>query len=72
MTLRDFYLSKEGLYCSEVERPQTEWVEVATEREFILRLDAFQITNTVECTSLEIEQKGLRIVGKIQEVVETL
>lgn len=47
-----------------------EQVEVTTGQEFILRqvnLNVYQIKNIVECTSLEIEQKGLRIVREVQE-----
>lgn len=47
-----------------------EKVEVRTELEFILRqvkLDAHQIKDIVECTSLEIGQKGLKIVGEVPE-----
>lgn len=30
-------------------------------------MNVYQIKNIVECTSLEIEQKGLRIVREVQE-----
>lgn len=71
MTCWDFYLSKEGLSHSEVERPQMEKVEVRTELEFILRqvkMDAYQIKDIVECTNLEIGQKGLKHLGKSRKI----
>lgn len=43
---------------------------MSREQVFILRqvkLDAYQIKQIAECTSLETERKGLRIVGKVQE-----
>lgn len=47
-----------------------EQVEVTTGQEFVLRqvnLNVYQIMNILERTSLETEQKGLRIVREVQQ-----